>query len=76
MISRTKAAKELAKETYAGAKAWWNSKSSGGLKDQTATWIAAVGIPAALIGFAVYPRLTLLVCAAAYVWKRIEEKRS
>ena len=38
-------------------------------------WLAAVGIPAALLGLILCPRLVVLVCAGIYVWSKIEERR-
>lgn len=44
-------------------------------KAQTRAWIAAAGIPAAAVGLALCPRATVLICAALWIWSKIEEKR-
>jgi len=73
--TRLDAAKSLWRDWKESALRWWTAKSAGGAGDQNSAWLAAVGIPAALLGLAVCPRLTVLACAGIYVWSKIEERR-
>ena len=74
MKTKTEAAKELWAETKDAFLRWWRRKASGGPKDQTLAWAAAVGIPAAALGFGMSPRLTVAACALAWIYLRIKEK--
>ena len=75
MRTRLDAAKSLWRDWKGAAARWWATKSAGGSKDQTSMWLAAAGIPAALLGLVLCPRLTVLACAGVYVWSKIEERR-
>ena len=75
MKTRLDAAKSLWREWKGAASRWWATKSAGDSTGQTSTWLAAVGIPAALLGLILCPRLVVLVCAGIYVWSKIEERR-
>lgn len=75
MRTRLDAAKSLWRDWKNKAARWWAAKSAGGAKDQMSTWLAAVGVPAALLGLVLCPRLTVLACAGIYVWLKIEERR-
>ena len=75
MRTRLDAAKSLWRDWKDAARHWWATKSAGDSKDQTSMWLAAVGIPAVLLGLILCPRLTVLVCAGIYVWSKIEERR-
>lgn len=75
MRTRLDAAKSLWRDWKNAAARWWATKSAGDSKDQTSMWLAAVGIPAALLGLVLCPRLTVLACAGVYVWSKIEERR-
>jgi hypothetical protein len=75
MRTRLDAAKSLWRDWKDAAARWWMIKSAGDFKDQTSTWLAAVGIPAALLGLVLCPRLTVLACAGVYIWSKIEERR-
>ena len=75
MKDRIDAAKSLWRDWKAAAARWWKAKSAGGSGDQTSTWLAAVGIPAALLGLVLCPRLTMLACVVVYIWMEIEDRR-
>lgn len=75
MKDRIDVAKSLWRDWKAAAARWWKAKSAGGPGDQTSMWLAAVGIPAALIGLILCPRLTMLACIGVYIWLEIEERR-
>ena len=75
MKDRIDAAKSLWLDWKAAVVRWWKAKSAGDSKDQTSTWLAAVGIPAALLGLILCPRLTMLTCVVVYIWMEIEERR-
>ena len=75
MRTRLDAAKSLLRDWKTAAARWWKAKSAGGSGDQTSTWLAAVGIPAALLGLVLCPRLMVLACVGFYIWSEIEERR-
>lgn len=75
MKTRADAAKALWRDWKEAATRWWTAKSAGDSKDQTKMWLAAVGIPAAILGLALCPRLAIAACAGVYVWLKIEERR-
>jgi len=54
---------------------WWNDHAAGSPADQTMAWAVAVGVPGVALGLALYPRLTVLICAGIYVWLKIEERK-
>lgn len=76
MTTRTEAAKSLWRDWKDQAARWWRGKAAGGAKDQTALWLAAAGVPAALLGLVMCPRLTVLACAGAWIYAKIEERRT
>lgn len=75
MKDRIDAAKSLWRDWKAAVVRWWKAKSAGDSKDQTSTWLAAVGIPAALLGLVLCPRLMVLACVCFYIWTEIEERK-
>ena len=75
MRTRLNAAKSLWQDWKAAVVRWWKAKSAGDSKDQTSTWLAAVGIPAALLGLILCPRLMVLACVCFYIWTEIEERK-
>ena len=75
MRTRLNAAKSLWRDWKAAVVRWWKAKSAGDSKDQTSTWLAAVGIPAALLGLILCPRLMVLACVCFYIWTEIEERK-
>lgn len=75
MRTRLNAAKSLWRDWKAVMVRWWKAKSAGDSKDQTSTWLAAVGIPAALLGLILCPRLMVLACVCFYIWTEIEERK-
>ena len=75
MRTRLNAAKSLWRDWKAAVVRWWKTKSAGDSKDQTSTWLAAVGIPAALLGLILCPRLMVLACVCFYIWTEIEERK-
>lgn len=75
MKTRLDATKSLWRDWKDAASRWWTIKSAGDSKDQTSMWLAAVGIPAALLGLVLCPRLTVLACAGVYIWSKIEKRR-
>ena len=75
MRTRLDAAKSLWQDWKDATVRWWATKSAGDSKDQTSMWLAAVGIPAVLLGLILCPRLIVLVCTGIYVWSKIEERR-
>ena len=75
MRARLNAAKSLWRDWKVAVVRWWKAKSAGDSKDQTSTWLAAVGIPAALLGLILCPRLMVLACVCFYIWTEIEERK-
>ena len=75
MRTRLDAAKSLWRDWKAAVVRWWKAKSAGGSVDQTSTWLAAVGISAALFGLVLCPRLMVLARVGFYIWSEIEERR-
>ena len=74
MKTKLDAAKLLWQDWKNAAIRWWATKSAGNFRDQTSTWLAAIGIMAALFGLILCPRLLVLVCAGVYIWLKIEER--